>query len=266
MLGGTTTFTETFTTEGLSIIMPPQFRIPTLSNKPKSGFHNIELYRIFKSFSKRFVFLNRDSIIISMSKEIGRGAEAVLYLEDGKVLIKDRIAKGYRIPVLDEKIRKRRTKREAKMLKRAAGTGILVPNVQRLGKTEIRMDFIEGKTVMESFNDLTEDDQEKITCGIGDMIARLHKSGMVHGDLTTSNMILKDGKIYLIDFGLGKFSQKVEDQAVDLFLLYEALKSAHYKYLNKAWQNILKSYKQNYQDASHVLNRFEKIANRRRYK
>lgn len=201
-----------------------------------------------------------------MAKEIGRGAEAVLYLEDGKILVKDRIAKGYRIPVLDEKIRKGRTKREGKMLERVGRTGIHVPGVLEIGKNEIRMDFIDGKTIKEAFNDLSAKERKTVSEDIGRTAAILHKNGMVHGDLTTSNMIIHRKNLYLIDFGLGKFSQKIEDQAVDLFLLYEAFKAAHYKYLNESWQNILKSYKHNYQDASHVLGRFEKIANRRRYK
>lgn len=228
-----------------------------------------------------------------MPKEVvARGAEAVLYLEeqnngqeDGKdddrgkkVLVKDRIKKGYRLPQIDEKIRRQRTRRETKMLSRAAGSGVDVPLVIFSGKSEIRMDFIDGKTVKEQLNDMPDKQRNEVCRKIGKAIASLHKNGMVHGDLTTSNMILKaerkdggkgegkDMRLYIIDFGLGKFSQKIEDQAVDLFLLYEALKAAHYKYLNKAWQNILKIYKQNYSSASEVLKRFEKISVRRRYK
>ncbi|UCD07571.1 MAG: Kae1-associated serine/threonine protein kinase, partial [Candidatus Aenigmatarchaeota archaeon] len=84
------------------------------------------------------------------SEVVARGAEAILYLEEqnGKtILVKDRIRKGYRIPVLDEKIRAKRTKREAKMLSRAARAGVTVPNVLELEKSSIKMDFIEGKTV-----------------------------------------------------------------------------------------------------------------------
>jgi TP53 regulating kinase-like protein len=200
---------------------------------------------------------------------VARGAEAVLYLEKQKgktILVKERIKKGYRIPALDEKIRTKRTRREAKLLSRAARAGIPVPKVLDSENEKIRMDFIEGRTVKDSLNDLPEKDRVWVCQRIGEMASFLHRNGMVHGDLTTSNMILKDKKLYLIDFGLGSFSQKVEDQAVDLFLLYEALKAAHYKYLNESWQNILKIYKQNYSNAPEVLKRFEKISLRRRYK
>ncbi len=214
-------------------------------------------------------------------KVVARGAEAVLYLDEqmdssGGVLVKERIRKGYRLPQIDEKIRKQRTRREVRMLSRAAGSGMNVPGVVFADHDKISMDFIEGSTVKESLNDMGEKERADVCEKIGDAIACLHRIGMVHGDLTTSNMILrsegegqgdrKGRKLYIIDFGLGKFSQKVEDQAVDMFLLYEALKAAHYKYLNMAWQNILKIYKQNYSNADMVLKRFESIATRRRYK
>ena len=202
---------------------------------------------------------------------MARGAEAVLYLDGSEnVLVKERVKKGYRLPQIDEKIRKQRTRREVKMLSKAAGSGMNVPGVIFSDPDKISMDFIEGGTIKDSLNDMDEGERTEICEKIGDAIAALHRNGMVHGDLTTSNMILKsegkERKVYIIDFGLGKFSQKVEDQAVDMFLLYEALKAAHYKYLSKAWQNILKIYKQNYSNADMVLKRFESIATRRRYK
>ncbi len=209
-----------------------------------------------------------------MPREIvAKGAEAVLYLEKGTgrkeaVLVKDRIPKGYRLPALDDRIRKGRTKREVKMLERASRAGVPVPVIRSTENTGICMDFIQGRTVKESFNSLPVKERVRVSKEIGRVAALLHGNGMVHGDLTTSNMILSSGRkrLYLIDFGLGRFSQKVEDQAVDLFLLYEALKAAHYKYLNEVWQNILKIYRQDYSGAPGVLRRFEKISRRRRYK
>jgi len=78
-------------------------------------------------------------------------------------------------------------------------------------------------------------------------------------------MILKDGRLYIIDFGLGKFSRKAEDQAADLYVLFEALKSTHFKNMESAWANVLKVYKQKYPNANEVLKRIEKISHRRRY-
>jgi len=84
--------------------------------------------------------------------------------------------------------------------------------------------------------------------------------------MTTSNLILKGKRLFIIDFGLGKMTQRPEDFATDLFLLYEALKSTHFEYLNEAWQKILKAYCEKYSLSDAVLQRFRKIENRRRYK
>ena len=57
----------------------------------------------------------------------------------------------------------------------------------------------------------------------------LHKHGIVHGDPTTSNMILKGDEVYLIDFGLAEYSDSVEKRAVDLHLMKTAIKSTHFR-------------------------------------
>ena len=204
--------------------------------------------------------------IICMSKEIiQRGAEAVLYRE-GKTLVKDRISKGYRLPVLDDEIRRRRTKLEAKLLEKAKRAGIAVPDAEISGKHIIKMDYIDGKRVKDVLNGMKPAEQKKVAEKIGSAIAKLHSSELIHGDLTTSNMILKDDRLYLIDFGLGKMSHKVEDKATDLFLLYEALMSTHIEISESLWKTIINIYMQQYSTASEVLNRFEKIGQRRRYK
>jgi len=101
---------------------------------------------------------------------------------------------------------------------------------------------------------------------VGRLIGKLHSAGIIHGDLTTSNMIMKDGKLYFIDFGLGFFSRKLEDQGTDLKLLKEALKSTHFKIMDVCWKNILKGYRTEYPKAEMVLKRVEDIEKRARYK
>ncbi len=251
-----------------------------------------------------------------MKKEIAHGAEAVLILDEREgetVLVKDRVKKGYRLPELDHKIRKQRTKHEDSLLHRAARAGVSTPRVfdssenklaSRRRETSLRtsqwetkivMEFIDGDRVKDVFNEMDEKERAETATLIGESLGKLHSASIVHGDFTTSNMLLKkettdkEGRglkwseknharhpvtahaplghrLFIIDFGLGKFSRKIEDQAVDLYLLYEALKAAHFTYLNEAWQNILKSYRQHYAQAPYVLKRFEKIEKRRRYK
>jgi len=200
---------------------------------------------------------------------VQRGAEAVLYLEEmggKKVLVKDRLPKGYRIPQLDDKIRSQRTKKEERLILKARRAGVNAPNIVEAMESKIIMEWIEGKKIKDSLNSLPRSQRVKIYRLIGESIAKLHSSGIIHGDLTTSNMIFKDDRLYIIDFGLGKISGKIEDQAVDLYLLYEALKSTHLKLMTEAWQGVLKAYKQNYSKSKEVLNRVLKIEKRRRYK
>jgi Kae1-associated kinase Bud32 len=128
------------------------------------------------------------------------------------------------------------------------------------------MEYLDGKKLKDVLNSMERKDRERVCGQIGEMVAKLHSSGIMHGDLTTSNMILMENRVMLIDFGLGKFSDKVEDQAVDLFLLYEALKSTHFDILEEAWEKIINVYSRNYPEARPVLKRIEKIKNRRRYK
>lgn len=202
-------------------------------------------------------------------KLIYRGAEAVLYLKKNKEksLVKERIRKSYRIKQLDEKLRKFRTRREVRLLTKAKKIGINVPSVLKVDekKFKIFMEYIEGKRLKEFLNQADKSTIKKICFEIGKAIGKMHSHNLIHGDLTTSNMILKNGKIYFIDFGLGFISSRIEDKGVDLNLLYEALKSTHYKILNFCWDNILKGYKLEYKDAEKVIRKVEEIEKRARY-
>jgi TP53 regulating kinase-like protein len=202
-------------------------------------------------------------------KLIAQGAEAVLSLQrhgGREALVKDRIRKGYRIPQLDERIRRQRTRREADFIHKAQRAGVSTPQILSVGRDKITMEYLDGERIKDTLNTSPKARRGLIYRLIGRAAAGLHSSGIMHGDLTTSNLILRKGRLYVIDFGLGKSTQRPEDFATDLFLLYEALKSTHFKYLNEAWQKILKAYCDNYSNSAEVLNRFRKIENRRRYK
>ncbi|MFN6991700.1 MAG: KEOPS complex kinase/ATPase Bud32 [Fervidobacterium sp.] len=199
-------------------------------------------------------------------KIIKQGAEAKLYL-DKDMVIKDRIRKGYRIKQIDEKIRRFRTSLEAKLISEARRAGVPTPMVLDADKNEykITMEFIDGKRIKEYFDGCKESEVKRLSEQIGRQIGILHSSGIIHGDLTTSNMILKEEKIYFIDFGLGFFSRRIEDQATDLKLMKEAIQSTHFKILKQCWDNILKGYKKEYKDADKVIERVKEIEKRVRY-
>ncbi len=214
--------------------------------------------------------------------EIARGAEAVIRREDD-VIVKERIKKGYRLSEIDEKLRVRRTKQEANLLREAKRMGINVPRVLEVTKYEIFLEEIEGDLVKDILN---ETNVEEIGISIGEQIAKLHEYNLIHGDLTTSNMILRNSFvsesqnnqkeqkeaedvkhiIYFIDFGLGFNSLKVEDKAVDLYLLYHSIEATHCNLLEKFWKIILNSYKAHFKEAEQVIKTLEQIEKRGRYK
>ena len=127
------------------------------------------------------------------------------------------------------------------------------------------MEHISGQRIKEFLMNANKKDIERVCIEIGRLIGKLHSNGIVHGDLTTSNMILDNDKIYFIDFGLGEFTRRIEDFGVDLNLLDEALKSTHFKVSDFGWKTIIKGYKQEYSDAEKVLKQIEKIEKRARY-
>jgi len=203
-------------------------------------------------------------------KILYKGAESWIYAseyDNQKVLVKERIKKGYRIEQIDENLRKTRTKKEVKLLTEARKCGVSTPKILFVDESnrKIIMEYIDGDRIKELLNSSNKKIVSKICFEIGKLIGKLHSSGIIHGDLTTSNMILKDKQIYFIDFGLGEFSRKIEDQGVDMNLLFEALKSTHIKILNVCWENIVKGYKKEYKIAEQVLRKVKEIEKRARY-
>jgi len=204
-------------------------------------------------------------------KILFRGAESILYLDefDGeKVLVKERIQKKYRIEQIDQKLRKERTRKEVKLLTEARKFGTETPKILHVDEKnhKIIMEYVDGKLIKELFNSADKKTIEKVAFEIGRSIGKMHANGVIHGDLTTSNMILKDEKIYFIDFGLGEFSKRIEDQGIDLNLLEEAVTATHFKNFDTIWKNILKGYKKEHADTDKVLKQIEEIEKRARYK
>ncbi len=192
-------------------------------------------------------------------KLLRKGAEADIYRTDSEIL-KLRIGKKYRLKQLDEKLRKERTRAEAKLLLRAASV-INVPGVISQDDFSIRMELIKGKRLKDAIN---KKNYVALCKKIGSMAAGLHAANIVHGDLTTSNMLLRDSEIYFIDFGLGFFSQSVEDTATDLRLLEEAFYSTHPEIAEEAVARILEEYGKS-GGRKEVLERLQKIRSRGRY-
>jgi TP53 regulating kinase and related kinases len=177
-------------------------------------------------------------------KLLQKGAEADIYLKDwngSRAILKIRKPKKYRNPILDAKIRKQRTIKESQTLSAVKSFGIPAPLVYfvNLKKSSIIMQEIAGKSV----RDLSNSKIIELSKEMGRLVGIMHKNGIMHGDLTTSNFIFFKNKLYVIDFGLSQNSLKHEDHAVDLRLIKEILNSAHAKVMEQAWKNFLAGYK-----------------------
>lgn len=157
------------------------------------------------------------------SRDEFRGAEAVVTPSDflGRAAMrKVRSAKAYRHPSLDRRVASDRTRREARFLSLARKAGVRTPVVYDVdaGDATLVMERLGGRRLKEG-GDLLE--------AAGEAIARLHAAGLVHGDLTTSNLLAEGGGVALIDFGLAAYAESPEDLATDLHVLREALAATH---------------------------------------
>ena len=176
---------------------------------------------------------------------LNKGAEANIYREEWlghNVLKKERISKNYRIREIDYYLRKTRMKSEVKLLNSAKSCSVVTPLVYDIDKKRksIVMENIDG-SILKNVFDESEVSKVKLFSGIiGENIAKLHNCGVIHGDLTTSNMILRGDDIVFIDFGLGKISNLVEDKGVDLLVFKKALYGIHYDIAGECFQSILK--------------------------
>jgi bifunctional N6-L-threonylcarbamoyladenine synthase / protein kinase Bud32 len=205
---------------------------------------------------------------------IEKGAEANIYhgyWMNEKVLMKKRIQKNYRIEEIDSYLRKIRTKGEAKLLSEAKSCGVKTPVIYDIDKNEniIIMEMIKGTPLKMIFKDLTKSRNvdvsiENLCEKIGNNIAKLHNCKIIHGDLTSSNIILKNDDIFFIDFGLGKISGLVEDKGVDLLVFKKAISGIHYNISNKCFKFILKGYQDAY-DYEDVVAKLIEIEGRGRY-
>ncbi len=197
-----------------------------------------------------------------------KGAEANIYNGTWlhyNAIIKERIKKDYRIKEIDEDLRRFRTRNEAKLFNEAKKCGVLTPLLFdiNLKRTSIKMENITGKPLNDIIENLDPSERKKICERIGENIAKLHEHGIIHGDLTTSNIIMEGNDLVFIDFGLGKFSKETEDRGVDLLVLKKALKSTHYNMWRECFKKVLKGYEK--KSSIEIESKIKEIEDRGRY-
>jgi len=202
-----------------------------------------------------------------------KGAEASLYLADWhgrKVVIKVRAPKRYRPEALDEQIRSYRTVHEPQLMHEAKAAGVPTPLIYMVNVAEasITMEFVEGQQIKQLLNKILRDKRQELCMTIGELIGKLHRQGLIHGDLTTSNMILSpEDKIFFVDFGLGEKNSEVEAEGVDLHLMKRALQSTHYQFWEESFKGVLCGYSSvlGSEAAEKIYEKIKEIERRGRY-
>ncbi|KAF4314143.1 hypothetical protein GTA08_BOTSDO01586 [Botryosphaeria dothidea] len=251
---------------------------------------------------------------------ITQGAEALVYRTtflspSAPALLKYRPPKPYRHPTLDKRLTKQRVLAEARTLVRLRREGVQVPGVLACDWDAgwLLMDFVPGHTIRacldrylhaaaaassSSAADLPPPvaGEEQALAGaidedavpelwdlmtrVGRAVGAMHCVGVVHGDLTTSNLMLKtsagraspldahpenalEGTVTIIDFGLAAATVQDEDKAVDLYVLERAFGSTH-PAAEPLFREVLRAYGESYKGAKVVLKRLEEVRMRGR--
>ena len=176
-------------------------------------------------------------------KPFSIGAEGDLHISTWnghRCIVKERRPKGYRNPQLDYRIRRARTVRESEILHQVKTLGVHAPLVYLADAANCRiiLQYVRGRVV----RDLPPDGLVSACRKIGGMVAAMHRGGIMHGDLTTSNFIVHGSRICALDFGLAQRTAKPEDHAIDLRLFKEILGSAHAETMEEAWDSFLAGY------------------------
>ena len=210
------------------------------------------------------------SRITSRARILSIGAESVLLiarLNNYKIILKFRRMKPYMDPELAKSLAILRTIKESKIIAIINKNGIPSPHIlfSLPNAGLIGMEYLEGNTLKEALEQELVDPR---TAGrtAGEIIGRVHSIGIVHGDPTTSNYIIKNNNYYLIDYGLSDFSDKFEDRAVDIHLFKRAALATHAKYADILVESFLEGYRAALGEAAdRVIERASKLELMGRY-
>ncbi|KAM7496002.1 hypothetical protein LguiA_020416 [Lonicera macranthoides] len=204
-----------------------------------------------------------------------QGAEARVFeshFVGRRSIVKERFSKKYRHPTLDAKLTLKRLNAEARCMAKARRLGVSTPALYAVDPLlhTLTLEYVEGPSVKDVFLDfgsqgVVEERMNDIAMQIGSAIGKLHDGGLVHGDLTTSNMLIRNGtnQLVLIDFGLSFTSALPEDKAVDLYVLERALLSMHSSCGN-VMDRILAAYRKSSKQWSSTLNKLAQVRQRGR--
>ena len=207
-----------------------------------------------------------------MKQVLARGAESVIYKIEqwgSPFVLKWRQGKSYLLKDIDSQLRKSRTNRECKMLTVSRSLGVPTPAVYSvdLEKHTILMDFIPGTQFKQLAGQISHSNLISLSHRFGKLIAILHEGNVVHGDPTTSNVIVDDkSRMWIIDFGLSEMNASTEMKGVDLHLIHRALETTHWDFQEIMLDATLEGYVEVLGNtAESTLSRMKEIRERGRY-
>lgn len=207
-----------------------------------------------------------------MTEQLTLGAESIIYrLEqwDRAFILKHRPPKPYLLKTIDDFLRSSRTNRECKMLTVARSLGVPTPSVRWIDRKQhtIVMDSINGKQLKQLVSEVSEQKLRELCEEFGRLIGLLHNGGVVHGDPTTSNVIVdKQSKMWLIDFGLAEMNATVEMKGVDIHLMHRAFETTHWDLEDIMLESAFVGYRRTMKNETEaVLSRANEIRTRGRY-
>ena len=188
-----------------------------------------------------------------------RGAEAVI-TTSGSIVEKHRVSKRYRVPALDQRLISERTRAEGRLIASARRGGVPTPVISDITADTIRMENVNGPLLTGNLSETTVREA-------GRMAGKLHIAGIIHGDLTTSNMILRegDGRCVLIDFGLSQATAEIEQRGVDIHVFFQTLESTEPERAGLLKSAFIAGYVESFEGAADVIRREHEIELRGRY-
>ncbi|MEK6924200.1 MAG: KEOPS complex kinase/ATPase Bud32 [Candidatus Micrarchaeota archaeon] len=190
-----------------------------------------------------------------------KGAEATV-TKEGATVRKKRLKKKYRDAQLDALLRSRRTRREARILRKAKAAGAPVPELLKEDerKCELQLSLVKG-TLMARLVEEDARELQALSAASGTALAKLHAAGIVHGDYSTSNIIAsRTPAVTVIDFGLSEFSDSLEERAEDVLLYRKSLREKQ-----ALFKPFCKAYERQFPVGTSVVRRAEEILKRARY-
>ncbi len=206
---------------------------------------------------------------------VKQGAEGKIYRTTffGKpTIVKERFVKSYRVPALDKKLTQKRMSQEVRSIARCRRGGVRAPAVYHVdfNKRLIFMEcIVDGMTLRDYIRQLDMDKDSsalyEAVSIVGSIIAEMHNFDLIHGDLTTSNMIYDPAQkeLTLIDFGLSSVSTLTEDKGVDLYVLERAFLSTHPN-TELLFKALLESYSEKMDNSRAVIAKLDEVRMRGR--